>query len=441
MLKFHLVTDTHYYNYEKHGFSNHLDQVTVNESGAIIDAIFDKLLADASTDLVLIAGDLVTGGDRVSHEAFLQKLRRLQLGGKRVFVITASHDYKCEAYGGVPRNAEHICRAELFDFYYEFGFRQAIARYAPDPLSYVAQLAPGYRVLCLNGDLHRQEADDGHYLWAAEQIAKAKAEGQMMFGMHHYPVLPPSPIYPILAPNDGLHADVAAFLANAGLRFVFTGHTHMQNIARMATPEGGLLYDINTGAAVGCGAPFRTVVIDDETMRVTTETIHDFDWDLRGKSVKQYLDDNFDKMLRSIFEAADKDVEEMLDILDSEFRVNKAALLKFKPLLVLFGKFLYRLTFGGAARLLCCKIPPEMRHVRVKDFIMEAVRSIYAGDEPYSRTTPQGAAAWAITGRLDALAKPLLKKADLPFENLQSFVASLLYDSGLPDNNAVLPLK
>jgi hypothetical protein len=154
--------------------------------------------------------------------------------------------------------------------------------------------------------------------------------------------------------------------------------------------------------------------------------------------VSQYLRDSFDRMLNSIFEAMGHDIEKMLDILNGEFRVNKDALMKHRRLLAMGGKFLYKLTLGGAGRLLCCRVPREVRAMRVKDLIMEAVRNIYAGDEPYSVDTPVGAAVYAIMGRAEKLAKPFLKKIDLPFESLRGFVMSLVYDDGLPDNQCVM---
>ena len=49
-------------------------------------------------------------------------------------------------------------------------------------------------------------------------------------------------------------------------------------------------------------------------------------------------------------------------------------------------------------------------------------------------------AVFALAGRLERLTRPFLKNAALPFESLQEFAMSLVYDDGLPDNNAVLPL-
>jgi len=454
ILKFHLIADTHYYNHEALGHSDHRDQIVVNESGAVIDAIFDWMLARTDTDIVLIAGDLCTGdGNRAHIEGFLPKLRRLKDGGKRVFVVTASHDYyryDHEDDEDAPR-AGMVYREELYGLYEEFGFGAAIARYEPDPLSYVAQLAeasdgsPGYRLLCLNTDEAEKGRDTADlYDWAEAQVKRAVAEGEFIFAMHHYPVLPPSPVYPLLAGDIFQNSEpMRTRLADAGLRFVFTGHTHMQNIAETASPGGARFFDINTGSAVGYDAPIRTVVIDGKKMTITTSSIEDFGWDLLGKTVSQYLKDSFDRMLSSIFEAGNTDIARMLDILNGEFRVNKEALMKHKLLLGLGGKALYRLTLGGTGRLLLCrhKVPKKVRSERVKDLIMEVVRNIYRGDEPYSEQTDIGAAVHFLVGRLECLAKPLLKRITLPFEgSLRDFVMSLLYDGGWPDNNAVLPM-
>jgi len=445
MLKFHLISDLHSYNYDVMGHSDHKDQIVVNECGAVLDAVFDWLLAHDDTDLVLIAGDLCTGGDRAHYDYLLPRLRRLKEGGKRVFVVTASHDYykidHADDGEDGPRE-DMVYRDQLYGMYEEFGFSAACSRNEADPLSYAAILAPGYRLLCLNTDGDKGD-DPGLWDWAEAQLAEAKAAGELVLAMHHYPVLPPSPVYPLL--DSGVFNNsigIRERLADAGLGFVFTGHTHMQNISYMDTPAGNRLYEINTGSAVGFDAPIRTIMIDDGKMDITTSSIDHFDWDLQGKTVSQYLKDSFDRMLNSIFEAMGHDIERMLDILNGEFRINKEGLMKRKRLLAMGGKFLYRLTLGGAGTMLFCrrKVPAEVRPMRVKDLIMEAVRNIYTGDEPYSIDTPIGAATDAIMGRIEALARPFLKKVDLPFESLRGFVMSLIYDDGLPDNNAVLPV-
>ena len=139
-LKFYLVTDTHYYAMDTLGVSEHSDQKCMNESGAIIDAAFNKIIAQNEIDILLIAGDLTNNGEMESHKGFIEKLSRLKTAGKRVYVITATHDYGLrELKDGdtVGEEDGRACRSQLRGMYNEFGFNEAIAEYS-DGLSRMA---------------------------------------------------------------------------------------------------------------------------------------------------------------------------------------------------------------------------------------------------------------------------------------------------------------
>lgn len=104
---FFLVTDTHYYDssfkasgpaYEAR---SRTDQKCVAETPAIIDSGFAQLLEDKETDTILIPGDLVYRGEYQSHVGFRDRLYKLKEQGKKIYLITARHDY-CE--DGEPAN-------------------------------------------------------------------------------------------------------------------------------------------------------------------------------------------------------------------------------------------------------------------------------------------------------------------------------------------------
>ena len=78
----------------------------------------------------------------------------------------------------------------------------------------------------------------------------AHEAGDEVLAMTHHPVLPPSPIYPLFSRRDmlGDFEHTSTVLADAGVQFIFTGHTHMQNIAVKTTEKGNTIYDINTSA-------------------------------------------------------------------------------------------------------------------------------------------------------------------------------------------------
>lgn len=448
MLKFYLVTDTHLWSVERLGMQNRIDQQCVNESGAIIDAAFEKLAQKTDSDIILIAGDLTNNGEGVNHEEMLKKLYSLKERGKRVYVITATHDYGLctldDNGSEAVEKAEHNpSRRELREMYNDFGFAQAIA-VDEDSMSYVVQLADGYRLLALNDDGNGRSFC-GYYerqmSWILEQISKAKADGQFIFAMTHHPVLPPTPIYPLFSRRDmlGDFEKTSTILADAGLRFVFTGHTHCQNIESKDTPSGNRLYDINTGALVGYPAPIRAVTIDDNNMTVATERVENFDWDLGGKSAAQYLGDHFDHLLTTLFNSMADDFDTFSSIACG-FSVERPLVEKLRKPIEAAGRFLQKLTFAKAGRLFMCRgsIDKQIENTLVKDFIIEAVRNIWSGNEIYSRDTSYGKAIYAIVCRLDKLAGGFVAK--LGISDFPEFVMSLIYDAS-PDNEAVLPLK
>jgi len=239
----------------------------------------------------------------------------------------------------------------------------------------------------------------------------------------------------------GDYENCAKTLADAGLRFIFTGHTHMQNIGCLTTESGNRLYDINTGSLVGFDTPIRKVTVDEkhmtvETQRVETERVN---LDLGGKTLSDYLRDHFDFLLKDIFDAAANDIDR-LAAHSGGFSVDAETVYKYRAPIQAIGKALDTMTLGMAGYLCFCpqRVDKSIRHIKIKDLLPELVRNIYAGDEPYSIHTPIGNALLAIAGNLNTLGNPLIEKLGLG--DLRRFLAPIIYDP-TPDNNAVLPLK
>lgn len=172
-LKIQVITDTHYYSrkvgtsgkaYEK---AESKSQMVIKDSDLVLKAGFDMLCKDNSTDIVLLSGDTTHNGELDSHAEFIEMLRDLKKRGKRVYVITATHDFRdggvTDGYVGdeaVDYPAVED-RHDLWDMYYEFGPNEAIS-YHKESMSYVVQLAPGYRLFALNDDTnYKPEGERG----------------------------------------------------------------------------------------------------------------------------------------------------------------------------------------------------------------------------------------------------------------------------------------
>jgi len=453
MLKLWLFADTHLYFREptrvealKPGEKQKL------ESGPILDAALADFLAAPDCDTLLIAGDVTCNGHADEHRLLIEKLRRVQAAGKRVVLITATHDYGHTKIGeknetGLPP-LEHpegkVFRPDLRGLYDEFGFSDAIARYeADDGMSYVAQLAPGYRLLCLNDD------GDGrafcgyyepHMQWILEQVEQARADGEVVFGMAHHPSLPPSPIYPLISSRDMLGGwkDATRRFADAGLRVMFTGHSHMLNIADMTTPGGNPYWDVNTSSLAGWPGVFRVIELEGRHMKITTRAVEDFDWDRGGLSVREHLARHFDYLLRTIIESAANDLEKLAKHAGG-FSVEKETIYKFRLPITIAGKFINKVTLGGMGALLLCRreVPKSVRKQSMKELMLELMRNVWAGEEHYSPETPVGQSLLAFAARAQLFLKK--KLAGGPMENLSAFLLSLIYDP-TPDDHLEIDL-
>lgn len=443
---FYLVTDTHYFDTsfgrEGEAYENRsrTDQKCVAETPAVIDAGFAKLAQDKETNVILIPGDLVYRGEYQSHVGLRDRFYKLKEQGKEIYVITARHDYcedgePVEFIGSEVVPVKGMPRAELAEFYKDFGFGSAINTYK-DGMSYVAQLCDGVRLLALNcdGDTHSfkglwQEQID----WALEQIKDAKESGNYIFAMTHYPLLPYSPVMNFLGDSHLTDWEqTATILADAGLDLIFTGHMHSQAVTEYVTPSGNKITDVQTGCFVGCPCAYRKVTFEDEhTVDIKSYTIEDFDYDKGGKTAQEYFEWRFNRMITDIIDAMAYDFAFFTRLFGGPEK-NK----KLKVPVTIVGKLLQKFTLKGLGRMLCFRVDKSVANLLVKDVAVEIVRNIFVGDEPYVKGTPIYNAVEKMLKRLHPITHIIEKKVGAKnplLADLDSFVLSSIGDDAQRD--------
>ena len=327
-----LLTDTHYFasklgcRGEAYRELMRYEQKCFAETEAINKAAFRWLAQTDLADTVLIAGDISFNGEKESHLAFIELLRSLKESGKRVYVITAGHDRNEHpfAFDETGRlSPVGTRRDELYELYYEFGFSDAVA-VDREGLSYVAQLAPGLRLLALNND---GSAAVGHTYtarqieWILRQTKSARDDGQTMIAMSHYPLLPANPVFSLLG-NEVVMKNsdfITTLLADEGVHLCFTGHMHNQSVKIKTTARGNRFADVCTGSLIGCPAAMRLVTITNgDFVRVETLPVPDFDWDLEGLSKDEYFKRQFNMMLETYMTAMRDDPARFLGKLGAQ---------------------------------------------------------------------------------------------------------------------------
>lgn len=470
-LKIQLIADPHYYSrkigtegkaYEK---AESKSQKVIKDTDLVIKAGFDILCEDNSTDIVLLAGDTTRDGEIESHKEFIEMLRDLKKKGKRVYVITATHDYRWKGIAKGYVGDEEIDvpavedRHDLWDMYYEFGPEEAIAAH-PDSMSYVVQLAPGYRLFALNDDTnYKPEGENGSGYsddcmnWIMEQLEDAKKNDQYVIAMTHHPMISPSPFYKIIGGGNMQrnHETTREVFADAGLHCMLTGHTHVHDISVITSQKGNKFYDVACGAMVGCPPVMRNITFDPKNAKIDVETITIKDvpgLDTKGKPFDEYMKGFFFGMIREVLWSMGYDIDRLAEMSDA-FSIPGEKIKKLGWILKPVGKFLDKLTFKKVWRL--CKKESGLKKAdiadiadnKVIDFLLELVQNLYCGDSPYGPDTREYKLTCGLLNVIDSFLNTIhlsIGKFIKGATSVRGLVEPLLWNSGYCDAEATLPI-
>lgn len=249
--------------------------------------LFEEALAlirAGRPDVLLIPGDLTKDGEQASHAEAAAGLAALRESGIRVLLIPGNHDlnnpwafsYRTEP----PARVKNVSPAEFLALYGKFGYEGALLR-DPSSLSYLAEPVPGLRVLALDvcdyarndvkpvtaGRLKPETA-----AWAVAILEESAREGKTVLGLMHHGLLEHHRFQSALM-ADFVVADWQAQskrLAEAGLKVVFTGHYHTQDIALARFDGGRHLFDIETGSTLTYPCPIRFADLEGTKLKVRT---------------------------------------------------------------------------------------------------------------------------------------------------------------------------
>ncbi len=439
-VSFYLLTDTHYFENELgaegKAFESHMqkEQYFMKESSAIVKSTFERIAQDKETDIVIIPGDLSKNGEAESHKSFIKELYQLKESGKRIFVITAGHDYN--EFSFAFKNDERI-QVEgtdfnaLCDMYRDFGYAAAIAIDEPTH-SYVAEITDGIRMLgicCDSPDQPKGAMDERLMSWAKEQLDKAKEDNCSVFAICHYPIIPSVPVFDLVGDAKIKEwRNIASFLADNGVELVLTGHMHIQSINEFYSEKGNRLIDICTSCLVGCPAKYRKITVNENSrMKVESIDIEDFGMDMNGLTVQEYC---YNQFKNSIVHRVYKALEGGSGIVKHIKKLGK--------------KIVSTYTVGRLGRILLIKVPEALKNKKLTDLIGEIGVSIFLGDMPYVEGTPVYDALSRVFKRFSfviGIAQRKMSKNSTEINLTDMIMNSIGSNKKYSDNNAEFDLK
>ena len=287
-----VISDTHLMapsllKHDGKAFQDYLesDRKLLKESAELMDSAMARIIA-AKPQALLITGDLTKDGELASHKLLAEHyLKPLRGRGIKIFIVPGNHDINnphAAIYNGEKSVRTATVSAQQFaQIYTDCGFNTALARDTAS-LTYVAQLTPSIRLIAI--DCCKYEENDfaantcvtsgrikaATLQFIAQQVADARQHGCKVLAMMHHGIAPHFRMQDLVL-SEYLVDDfdrLARKFSEMGIRVVFTGHFHSQDIAR----EGNLV-DVETGSIVSYPHPIRTIEIDGDSLHITTSRI------------------------------------------------------------------------------------------------------------------------------------------------------------------------
>ena len=298
------------------------DPKMLEESGSIADAALQMVREDAP-DVLVVSGDLTKDGEIQGHRDLAAKFQKLEdETDTEVFVINGNHDVynytdACTFENGHKESAQTTTPEEFKQIYENFGYNGDFgATYFTNPvpgeqaggLSYAVDLGD-FTLVAIDSGMYSPDAGTGYDTnehvtagrvdedllpWVTERVREAEAEGDTVIGLMHHGLVPhfegEENILSEYVVEDW--QDVATAFADAGMRYIFTGHMHANDIAEYTTVSGNHITDLETGSLSSWRSPLRTVTLTKgEPLGDGTARTHEtFEVSSRGVSSIDFTD-------------------------------------------------------------------------------------------------------------------------------------------------------
>lgn len=287
-----VISDTHYLSEKLMDDGYAIQDYLLNSGKNIKDvpAVLDKVLNDylnSNIQILLISGDMTKDGEKQSHIDLVAKLKPLQEKGIKVFVIPGNHDINMpnavEFKGNKRVPVPNVSVQEFTDIYSDCGYKDALRRDTAS-LSYVTELNNHTWLLAIDAARYKEyktSSISGGKIsgptenWITNILTEAKEKNIQVIGMMHWG-LTEHIMYQSSFFKDYLVDDwqrLANLFADGGMKAIFTGHFHSNDISAFTSDKGNTIYDIETGTLSAYPFSYRFVELDDKGMDIKTQNI------------------------------------------------------------------------------------------------------------------------------------------------------------------------
>ncbi|MGI6744738.1 MAG: metallophosphoesterase [Acutalibacteraceae bacterium] len=273
-----------------------------NKQYLMMQGILESALAsvaesakDGKVKYLLIPGDLTKNGEYDANTELAARLERFEQDtGVQVIVTNGNHDVNNLSASTFENNFEEPARyttpEEFLEIYKNLGYDLATAVYSPPEgkkagmLSYSVCLPEGYRIVVMDGGKYSADAtksgEDSHETagnysdnlkkWILEQLSEAEEAGETVIGLTHWSLVPHCEFQKQIVQGFVLdnYLPVAEAFADAGMHYVFTGHSHSNDISSLVSDNGETIYDCQTNSLIEFPNYYREVSFKSENEEI-----------------------------------------------------------------------------------------------------------------------------------------------------------------------------
>lgn len=404
----------------------HADRKLFTQSQGIFDEAI-RLAEVNDSEIIMIPGDLTKDGEEQSHKYVSDKLEAWKSGreaqGKKAayFVIPGNHDINnYDGYNFTKYNKDtdtaplaglttHTMFNSMYKSLYEGAelyinseeYRSYMANHqgvaeGHGSSSYAKHIdlagsiegKSGLTVIGIDTSINTADVtpnkENSHitagtmgenlYQWAKKQVIEAKKRNDVVFLLSHHGYIPHFVKEPELLKeyllnewNDNCYDGKrpAEAFADLGVSYVFTGHMHAQDIAKIKSSNGKTIYDIETGSTVTYPCPIRHLVLKNAI--ATENPGHDLD--VKTDYIKKITYTDIDKNETTI--------EDLTEFAKSSV-INEDLLVGASG--ALFTSELYKNLSGNLSasitNLLESEADPAKRHEKLSEYLWDNLDNI-----------------------------------------------------------------
>ena len=259
---------------------------TIEDLQSVLEVVFADILRE-EIDILLITGDITNHGEQKSHFDFIEKLKPLKEAGIRIFVTPGNHDINipdAKRYvGDQVLPVQSVTANEFAELYEAFGYNEAISRDAAS-LSYLAEISDSTWLMSIDTnryDEHTTTSITGGRIkpetmnWMLDILEEARQRDIVVLGMMHHGLVEHMPFQNTFFSEYLIEnwQTISESLADAGLKIIFTGHFHSNDITLRKSARGNIIYDVETASLAHYPFAYRIMSLTNSDLSIDSRFV------------------------------------------------------------------------------------------------------------------------------------------------------------------------